>query len=262
MKKWIKATLIVTPLLLGTSVYAFATDRTANQAAIDIQEIQPAANVTASSQTTSQPSDIPNPFVVDQAQIQQELANQPQTQQSAAQQGAPLTIEQISKLNLQAKTDHGNLKIEYHVEGNGTPRLNGEIGSLKVHLSGDKAKEMLNQLLTRWNLFSTLQQVLNNPNMTVNSKVVAALNELELETKQGKKLELDGDKLKGELDHLIKAPLQFQTGSSAPKIVEPTKEEPKAKQWKEKQEDNGKHKGHEKFEGKNKQHEEDEGDEE
>ncbi|WP_018133457.1 hypothetical protein [Effusibacillus pohliae] len=244
MKKWAKITLLAAPLVLGSSFYAFADEKSTGQAAITIEQVKPAEPATANTSTTtattgstsaSSQAEFPNPFLVQQ-EPQQTQTNGEQSattttgQRSAAAQSAanqPLSIDQIRKLQINAKSDRGDLKLEYQLEGNGTPRLNGEIGDVKVHLSGDKAKEMTNQFLTRWQLLDNLQQVLADPNGTLHAQAILALQEFELETVGGKRIELDQEKLKA--------------------IVEGKQEtKGKEKEAKEKREDKGKHKGHQK----------------
>lgn len=257
MKKWMKASLVVVPLVLGTSVYAYADQQSTNQATIQIQEAQPVQNVTASAQPVSPLSEIPNPFVVNKAQIQQQLANQQQGQSTTGTQtSTTLTIDQIKHLNIQVKTDRGDLKIEYHLEGNGTPRLNGEVGDIKLHLSGDKAKEYMNQLLTNWDLLSTLQLVLNNPNTNVNLKPILPLNKFELQTTDGRTLNFDDHKLKVELEKLK----EHQEKPDAEKDEKPEVQAKAVAPGLTKHEDNGKHNGQEKVEKEKKHGEHDQDD--
>ncbi len=89
MNRWAKAVLIVAPLALGTSVYAFANDRSTIQSTIEIQEAQPVNQLNAGTPPASGLPDIPNPFVVHKDQIQQ----QTQTRSS-------LSTEQRLKLNM------------------------------------------------------------------------------------------------------------------------------------------------------------------
>ncbi|GAX89964.1 hypothetical protein [Effusibacillus lacus] len=228
MHKWIKIALIGTPLVFATSLYAFANEKPISRASITIEKVQPEAVVTTE-QTTSNLEEIPNPFLVSNEQSQ---SRQSDTVQAVAQTTAnqTLSMDTIRKLHMKAKTDQGELKLEYHVEGNGTPRLNGEIGSVKVHLSGDKARDLMNNLLNRWDLLGTLQQIMANPGTKVNNKAVFALVEFEMETVDGREIEF-----------------------------EPDHPEAKARQ---KHEDNGKHKGNGKQDGKEKKHEEHDDDDE
>ncbi|MFC4769282.1 hypothetical protein [Effusibacillus consociatus] len=240
MKKWTKLALLTTPLVFVTSVYAFANERSESQASVQIQEVKPAETV-VSEPNAATSSEIPNPFVVNKDQIQQQLSVTEEPTSSA------LTIESIKKLHIKAKTDRGELKLEYHLEGNGTPRLNGEIGTVKVHISGDKAKELMNQLLNRWDLFGVLQQTLANPNGKLNDPAIFALEEFEIEMVDGKEIELDENKLEFEAKAVqpVKTEVKIQV----------EKEDQEEKEKKEKHEDNGKHKGQEKQENKDKKNE-------
>lgn len=257
MKKWVKTTLIVAPLVMGTSIYAFASDRSAAQASVQISEVQPADTVSASNVSVPEVPSIANPFIVNKDQIMQEVAALQNGTQSQSSQ--PVSIEQIRKLHIKAKTDRGDLQLDYTVEGNGTARLNGEIGELKVSLTGDKAKEALNALLTRWELFDSLQKVLADPNVKLDGKILLALQEFELETADGKKITLDDQKLKANAEQAKKQsapiPKQLSQPVSPPangiangqhKDDDSQKDEDKDNKHKEKHEDNGKHKGQEK----------------
>lgn len=210
MKKWTKAAAVAVPLVFATSVYALANESSAYQATIQIKEVQPSQSVTEAALTPADSLQIPNPFVVNRERIQQQVAAQTSstTQTSSAASSASadtlaeagLTIDQIRKVKIQAKTDRGGLKLEYRLEGNEMPRLDGEIGDVKVRLSGEKAKELMNQLLDRWELYGILQQILANPAAKVQSKAILALEEFEIETLDGKQIEMDENRLKSELE--------------------------------------------------------------
>lgn len=242
MKKWTKAAIVATPLVFATSVYAYASERSAGQATIQIREVQPSP---VEGQTVSEWYQIPNPFIVsrNQEQPQAESQSAAGTGDSAPQPSGqtPLTIDQIEKLNMKAGTDRGELKLEYHLEGNGTPRLNGEVGGVKVHMSGDKAKEMLNQLLTRWEMYGTLERILTDPAATVDAKAILSLEDFEIEIKEGKAIKLDDAKVQ------IR-----QAGGN--RIDEKQAEKREETQVQEKGENEGKRKGQEKHDKKLEKH--------
>lgn len=212
--KWKKVALITGPLLVAGSVYAFAADGGAKQ-----QQAEPAsgqglvtynigkaepltdaelqalagAKPEATEEQTSALDDMDlsqyDPFDV------QEPVTQTAEQTKAAEQqriAGAFDLSLVKKLELKTHTTLGELKLEFKTDG-GEVRLEGKLGDRKIDVKGDQAYQLLNQLLGSLELDSALTAAIQGEKVTLNASLLGALEKLEVQLADGRKIESKGD---------------------------------------------------------------------
>ncbi|MBL0387394.1 hypothetical protein JJB07_12095 [Tumebacillus sp. ITR2] len=170
--------------------------------------------------------DANNPFVVQQPTA----SAAPVTATTASSAGdavvaSTFQLNAVRNLHFETNTTQGSLKVEFKQEG-GTYKLEGDLGGRKVELQGDQAVQIMNKLMSGFQLQDALTATLQGKQVQLNSQVLNSIQTLDIEMNDGRKIESKGKPSKG----------------NSPKD--------------EGKHDNGKHKGWEKQEdkGKGKKH--------
>ena len=163
--------LIATPLLLFTTACSSdKTIQTSTQQSVALQEVKP-------------DSEIHNPLLVKAEPILHE-------------QESSLTIDQIKKLEIIVESDYEEIKLEYEMKNHGSSMLKLKNSYMDMNVSGAIAKEKLKEYMNQWGIFNLLHKILLEPTAKVHVNSVQSLKKLQLETVDGKKIELDKDKVK------------------------------------------------------------------
>jgi len=224
--KWKWVFLVAAPLVVGTTVYAMAADGSPavetsaavvttervsaellTQAELDaLAGVQPApiAEANASERTLDASFvEQTNPFVVTAAAAPASPAP-PSTPAPAATTpvttGGSLNLDAVKKLEFVTRTTQGELKLELKQEKEGF-KLEGEWAGRKIEVKGEQALQVLNQLLQTYHLQDALGQALAGKPVTLDNRVLLAIEKLEVELLDGRKIESKGNNPKAEGRH-------------------------------------------------------------
>jgi hypothetical protein len=223
MKKQRTIALFAAPALVLGSVYAFAANSSEQDAASsvgishaivdtqpltaeELQQVASAEPVPAPVEETNQPEgsvprsvlDAANPFVVQQPTAPDTNSSAPAVSTGEPSQEFQLAL--VKKLELKSNTAEGELKIQFEQEDDG-PKLDGEIGDRDFEVKGAVAEQFLTQLLYGLKLNQALTATLQGQQVHLDPKVLAALEEVTIELKDGRKIKSKGHSPKAEAQH-------------------------------------------------------------
>jgi hypothetical protein len=233
-QNWKKIALFTAPVLVAGSVYAFAAngDSSSPQAAsaatatsqggvtatvsaaqpLSAQEMAELTNAKPAPATAANQPDgsIPqsvldanNPFSVAAATPASGSAttgSTPAAPQPATSPNASFDIAQVKNMQLNSNTTEGQLKVQFKTEG-GTLKLEGTIGDRKIQIEGDQARELLGRLVGGLNLKDALTASLQGKQVQLDSKVLGALQDLQVEMNDGRKIQANGHNPKAQGQH-------------------------------------------------------------
>ncbi|PWK09052.1 hypothetical protein [Tumebacillus permanentifrigoris] len=150
----------------------------------------------ASSNTTATPTstassvdqatlDANNPFVVQTAPAASTAATPPAGVASNFQ------INQVKDMAFETNTTQGKLKVEF-TQSDGKFKLEGELEGRKIEVQGEQAMQIMNQLLTGYQLQDALTATLQGKQVQLDPKVLSVIQTLDIEMKDGRKIESKG----------------------------------------------------------------------
>lgn len=153
------------------------------------------STATASATTTSGSGgvdqatlDANNPFTVQSPPASTGTAQDPAATPALA---SNFQVSLVKGMELETNTTEGKLKAEFKQE-KGSYRLTGELAGRKLDVRGDQAVQIMNQLLSGFQLSDALTSVLQGRSVHLDPSVLGAMEHLKVELQDGRKIESKG----------------------------------------------------------------------